>query len=329
MDINEIIKKIFLIKNETEFNELSLQIFNFQYNNNKIYNKFVNLLNIDISKIKHYTKIPFLPIEFFKKEKIITGNGNYQIIFESSGTISQNTSKHYIKDIKLYEKSFLKTFHIFYGRENKYSFLFLLPSYLERKNSSLIYMANKLIEKSRSKYSNFFLYEYEKLFETLKILEKEKIKTILFGVSFALLDFASKFPLNLRNTIIMETGGMKGRRKEISREELHEKLKKYFNVNSIHSEYGMTEMLSQAYSYNNGLFFSPPWLKILVRDIYNPLKIYTTKSKGAINIIDLANIYSCSFIATDDLGYIIKPNIFKITGRKQGAEQRGCNLIFD
>lgn len=321
------INEIFNIRTNTDFNGLALKIFRYQYENNPVYQKFVDFHIEDISNLKSYREIPFLPIEFFKTHKVYCANSPAQKIFTSSGTSGKNTSKHYIADTALYEKSFLKGFDYFYGNPSNYVILALLPSYLEREGSSLVYMAEKLIMLSNKKHSGFYL---DNLSELKATLDKTKSqKTILLGVSFALLDLSVQFKLNLPELIVMETGGMKGRAKEIVREELHQKICTNLGVKSIHSEYGMTELLSQAYSKGDGNFNTPPWMKILIRDINDPKSLLNTNKSGGINIIDLANINSCSFIATKDLGRSFKNGSFEVLGRFDSSDIRGCNLLIN
>jgi len=310
------------LKSEINFNVEALKIFNYQYNNNKVYNKYCNLLNI--TKVSKIEEIPFLPIQFFKSHKVLCKR-NYSHIFKSSGTEGKR-SKHYVYDIDLYIKSFSKMFKMQYGKIKETIFLGLLPSYLEQENSSLIFMVDYLIKNSGQSESGFYMNDYKKLFKVISNNKNKRI--ILFGVSYALLDFIEKYSIKSNNLVIVETGGMKGRKKEITRDELHERLKQGFNAKSIHSEYGMTELLSQAYSNKNGIFKSPSWLKVLARDINNPLSVKTT-GKGALNFIDLANVNSCSFIASDDIGEVYKDSSFSVLGRLSNSEIRGCNLMFN
>jgi len=279
------------------------------------------------SEVNHLKDIPFLPIEFFKSKKVISGQNGSFSIFTSSGTTGQNTSKHFVSDIHLYQKSYLKGFQYFYGDISDYCILALLPSYLERKGSSLIYMVSDLIKKSKHPESGFYLNEIDLLLDKVKKLDVQGEKILLIGVSFALLDLVENHVMHLNNTILMETGGMKGRRKEMIREELHDTLKKGFGVDHIHSEYGMTELLSQAYSKGNGLFESPPWMKVLIRDTEDPLTFLSHGKTGGINVIDLANLNSCSFIATQDLGKKYDNGSFEILGRFDHSDIRGCNLM--
>lgn len=319
--------KIFDINSEEEFEELAIEIFQYQYVNNKVYRRFCNLLGVSKTSVKHCAEIPFLPIDFFKKEKVLSTTTEIQKLFTSSGTTGNTTSKHYITDLKIYEKSFRKAFTHFFGDINNYCVLALLPSYLEREGSSLIYMTADLIEKSNHPSSNFYLHNTDELINTLEKLEKEKQPTLLLGVTYALLDVIEKQNFKLKYTTVMETGGMKGQRKEIIREELHKLLSKGFGIKNICSEYGMTELLSQAYSKGNGIFECPPWMKVMIRDTENPLRILPNRSSGGVNVIDLANIESCSFIATQDLGKKISNQQFEILGRFDHSDIRGCNLM--
>ena len=320
-------EQIFTIK-DSAFEDLALQIFHFQAINNSVYKEYINYLKVYPKSVKKLTQIPFLPIEFFKSHKVISKKVLPEIIFTSSGTTGSSTSRHLVADLDLYKNSFNKAFQLFYGNPEDYVILALLPSYLERSGSSLIYMVESLIKQSNDKRSNFYLYGHDDLHQLLLLLQGQQKKILLIGVSFALLDFAEKYPFPLKNTIVMETGGMKGRRKELIREELHNILKAAFAVDEIHSEYGMTELLSQAYSKRWGEFNTPPWMKILIRDINDPFDISSSAgASGGINVIDLANIYSCSFIATSDLGKIYKNDSFNVLGRIDNSDIRGCNLL--
>ena len=318
---------IFDISCPLDFEKKALEIFKFQFENNLVYRSFCDLLCKHPSEIKDLKDIPFLPIDFFKSHEIKISSKKTSKIFTSSGTTGSNLSKHYVTDLDLYEKSFINCFKVFYGDINDYTILGLLPSYLERNNSSLVYMVNKMIEQSKFPESRFYLDEIDELKETILNLEKEKRKTILIGVSYALLDLIEYNKFNLKHTIIMETGGMKGKRKELIKSELHKLLKNGFGVNNIHSEYGMTELLSQAYSKKNGLFSTPPWMKILIRDTEDPQSILPLAKTGGINIIDLANINSCPFIATMDLGKLHEDGQFEVLGRFDQSDIRGCNLM--
>ncbi|EAQ99899.1 acyltransferase [Maribacter sp. HTCC2170] len=319
--------KIFDISTTEEFKSIAMDVFRFQIDNNPIYTDFCNLLGRTKSNVTQLKEVPFLPIEFFKSKKIVVTTDIEQAIFSSSGTTGQVTSKHYITDLKLYQESYLQGFHHFYGDISDYCILALLPSYLERGGSSLVYMVDDLIKKSSHPESGFYLDEIDVLSEKLVKLDSEGQKAILIGVSYALLDMVEKNQLKLKNTIIMETGGMKGRRKEMIREELHEILQKGFGVETIHSEYGMTELLSQAYSNGNGIFRTPSWMEILIRDTEDPLTFQNYGKSGGVNVIDLANINSCSFIATQDLGKKYKDGSFEVLGRFDHSDIRGCNLM--
>ena len=323
----EIENSIFNIKNEDDFKEVALSVFQFQAMTNSIYKEYLQLMNIEINEITSIEQIPFLPIEFFKSHKVISGNRYVEVVFESSGTTGSIPSRHYVTNIEFYEKSFINGFEFFYGSPEDYCILALLPSYMERQNSSLVFMVNELIDRSGNPDSGFYLHNIDELIVKLDTLNKSGQKTLLIGVTFALLDLAEQHELNLSNIIIMETGGMKGRREEIVRSELHEILCKRLGVKKIHSEYGMTEMLSQAYSKGDGLFKSPPWLKILIRNVNDPMSIIGKNKTGGISIIDLANINSCSFIATQDLGRINKDDTFEVLGRFDNSDLRGCSLL--
>ncbi len=323
---NNFIDGIFKIRNKVDFNTLALYIFRYQAQKNKIYNLYINKLGININNITDIKDIPFLPIEFFKTHKILTGNKTHKIVFTSSGTEGLQTSKHYVNNLKIYEQSFLQGFENFYGNVSQYTILALLPSYLERKGSSLIYMMNFLINKA-DKQSGFYLNNLNELTQKIKYLKKNGKKIFLIGVSYALINLAEIFSPDLSGCIVMETGGMKGRRREMSKKELHNFLSKKFNIKKIHSEYGMTELLSQAYSQGNGIFKPQPWMKILIRDIYDPFSFVKYNNSGGINVIDLANIYSCSFIETKDLGKLHKNGNFEILGRFDNSDIRGCNLL--
>jgi phenylacetate-coenzyme A ligase PaaK-like adenylate-forming protein len=318
---------IFSISSEKEFNALALDIFKFQFENNVVYRSFCDLLYKHPSDINRIEDIPFLPIQFFKTHTVLSSNQPIQQTFTSSGTTGNITSKHLVTDIKLYEESYLKGFKHFYGNIEDYVVLALLPSYLERDGSSLIYMVHDFISKSKQPESGFYLNNLEDLAKTLQQLEARGQKTVLIGVSFALLDLIERFQFKLKHTSVMETGGMKGRRKEIIRQELHNILQSGFGVSKIHSEYGMTELLSQAYSKGNGVFECPPWMKILTRDTEDALTLQQPNKTGGINIIDLANLNSCSFIATQDLGKVDENGQFEIIGRFDNSDIRGCNLM--
>ncbi|HNE50859.1 MAG TPA: acyl transferase [Chitinophagales bacterium] len=326
--VSKIREKIFSGE-KINFEEIALSLFEFQYLNNPIYRQFTDYLNINYKKVQSISQIPFLPIDFFKTHSILTQNAAIEKIFESSGTTGQITSKHFVADLSLYEQSFINGFELFYGAAADWIILALLPSYLERNTSSLVYMVDDLIKKTNNEHSGFYLNNLQELAQKITYLKeiKNNKKILLIGVTFALLDFAEQFPMDLTEVVIMETGGMKGRRKEMMREEVHAILKQNFNVPQIHSEYGMTELLSQGYSAGEGIFKTPPWLKILKRDLYNPLQVSANSGRGALNIIDMANIYSCAFIATQDLVNIISDSTFEIIGRTDNSDIRGCNLM--
>ena len=313
------------------FSETALAIFQFQYTQNPLYHQYCQALHIDSEKIDDIKKIPFLPIAFFKTHTVTTTQFEPAAIFESSGTTQTSNSKHLVKDIGLYEQSFTAAFNLFYGDAADWCIIALLPSYLERNNSSLVMMADNLIQQSNHAESGFYLNDLDKLHHTLVLLEKQQKKTLLIGVTFALLDFAEQYPMPLQYTTIMETGGMKGRREEITREAVHHILCTAFNIHKIHSEYGMTELLSQAYSKGDGIFNCPPWMKVLVREEDDPLSVMMVDQNkiisGAANVIDLANLYSCSFIATDDAVKLYPDERFEILGRLDNSDMRGCSLL--
>jgi len=318
---------IFNTQTEAAFTQVALQVFKHQFTNNKVYRSFCDLLYVHPSDIKSIEQIPFLPIQFFKSHTVISSLDQIEETFTSSGTTGSITSKHFVTNIALYEESYLKGFHHFYGDIKEYTVLALLPNYLERQGSSLVYMVDDLIQKSQKPASGFYLNNLEELAKTLIRLDSANEKVMLIGVSFALLDLIELKQFNLENTIIMETGGMKGRRKELIRDELHTILKKGFGVEQVHSEYGMTELLSQGYSKGNGIFDCPPWMKILTRDTEDALTIQQPGKTGGINVIDLANYNSCSFIATQDLGKVHQNGSFEIIGRFDNSDIRGCNLM--
>ena len=318
-------KEIFDIKNDAEFEMLALSIFDYQMESNSIYAPYAALI-LKGKAPNNIFEIPFLPISFFKTEQIICQGRAVEEVFLSSGTTGDQ-SKHLVSDISLYRESYLKAFELFYGDITQYCILSLLPNYREREGSSLIYMVDDLISKSKHEQSGFYLNDYESLSKRLQKLEKEGQKTILFGVSYALLDLAEQFPQKLEHTLIIETGGTKGKRKEMLKEELHQNLKAAFSLDVIHSEYGMSELLSQSYSNGEGIFKSPPWKKVLIRDTNDPLSIIGDNKTGGINIIDLANIYSCPFIATQDLGKTFEDGTFTVLGRFDNSDLRGCNLL--
>lgn len=310
-----------------DFENLTLKIFQHQAEHNSVYKKYISLLNIIPAEVTKVENIPFLPIQFFKSHEILSSKENIVQTFLSSGTTGMQQSKHHVTDLSLYEESYLKGFAHFYGNIEDYVILALLPSYLEREGSSLIYMVEDLIVKSNQPESGFYLHNLDELIVTLNKLEEAGKKILLIGVSFALLDLIEKHQFSLKNTIVMETGGMKGKRKEMIREELHEILKKGFGISEIHSEYGMTELLSQGYSKGHGVFETPSWMKILIRDTEDPLSLLSSGKTGGINVIDLANVNSCSFVATQDLGKVFDNGSFEILGRFDNSDIRGCNLL--
>lgn len=324
-------EKIFKIKTEAEFNLFVLEIFRYQYKKNSVYRKFAQYFCKDPAAVESYLFIPFLPIEFFKTEKIISGNAPHQTVFRSSGTSGAGESFHYMTDLSVYENSAVKAFETNYGSLSDYSILAMLPSYTENKHSSLVWMTNLFISKSNFKNDcGFFIDKSITLCEKLKELVKiPQRKVLLLGVSYALLDFAEKIKFPLKNIIVMETGGMKGKGKEMVREELHKVLCDKLGVAEIHSEYGMTEMLSQAYSKGKGIFTCPHWMKVIVREMNDPLSWAAEGKTGGINVIDLANINSCSFIATQDLGKLHENGSFEVLGRFDNSDVRGCNLMID
>jgi len=322
-----LINKIMAIKSESDFEEMSLKLFDYQMENNLIYAPYAALILKGKIPTNIY-EIPFLPIDFFKQEQIICQGKGVEEVFLSSGTTGDQ-SRHLVSDLSIYQKSFTKSFELFYGEITDYCILSLLPNYREREGSSLIYMVDELIRKSEHEKSGFYLTDYDGLSETIAELEKKKQKTILIGVSYALLDLAENFPQILEYTTIIETGGTKGKRKEFLKEELHKILKNSFGLQNIHSEYGMTELLSQSYSKGKGIFKSPPWKKVLIRDTNDPLSIIGEHKTGGINIIDLANIYSCPFISTQDLGKTYDDGSFSVLGRFDNSDVRGCNLLVE
>ena len=318
---------IFTISNQKQFEKIALKVFRFQYDSNDVYREFCQLLNVEKHQVKSLEQIPFLPIQFFKSHAIVSNTHPAQETFTSSGTTGMVTSKHLVTDISLYEESYRQGFSQFYGNIEDYTILALLPSYLEREGSSLIYMVNDLIQRTNNPDSGFYLNQYDELIKKLIDLDNSGKNIILIGVTYALLDLIEVQQFQLKNTIIMETGGMKGKRKEMIREELHEILCKGFGVSTIHSEYGMTELLSQAYSLGNGVFECPPWMQILIRETEDALNYVANRKTGGINVIDLANINSCSFIATQDLGKKNPNNSFEVLGRFDNSDIRGCNLM--
>jgi phenylacetate-coenzyme A ligase PaaK-like adenylate-forming protein len=318
---------IFSISSSKQFEKIALKVFRFQYENNLVYRQFCDFLKVNKGQIKSISQIPFLPIQFFKSHEVLSSNQEIQETFTSSGTTGTITSKHLVTDVSLYEQSYLQAFSQFYGNIQDYTVLALLPSYLDRKGSSLIYMVNDLIKKSENGDSGFYLHNYDELISKLKQLDNSGKNVLLIGVTYALLDLIEKENFQLQNTIIMETGGMKGKRKEMIREELHQILTNGFGVSAIHSEYGMTELLSQAYSLGDGIFECPNWMQVLIRDTEDAVSYIPNGKTGGINIIDLANFNSCSFIATQDLGKKYSDGTFEVLGRFDNSDIRGCNLM--
>ena len=317
---------------KTDFRARAISLFNFQYLHNPFYNRYCDLIHCIPENVSNIIDIPFLPIGFFKNKDITSTIFEPELIFESSKTTGSVASRHLVKDAALYEQSYLQSFQRFYGDVKKYCIIGLLPSYLERNNSSLVYMVNDLIRRSENEHSGFYLNDFKSLWNILKQNEEKRQTTLLFGVTFALLDFASEYPLPLRYTTVIETGGMKGRKKEMTREEVHAKLQTDFATSSIHSEYGMTELLSQAYATDKGIFTCPPWMKMLIRDSDDPFTIKSVdelaKSQSGLgNIIDLANVYSCAFLATDDVVKLHPDETFEILGRSDNSDIRGCSLM--
>lgn len=315
------------------FDDLALEIFRYQYHNTDIYRQYCNAIHIDPSAVKHPAKIPFLPIRFFKTHEVKTTAFDPSVIFESSGTTGTVNSRHFVKDTNIYRESFMTCFNSFYGDAGNYCIIGLLPSYLERNNSSLVWMVNELIRASHHPNSGFYLYDFEKLQQTLLENEQRQQQTILIGVTYALIDFFTAYPMKLLNTIIMETGGMKGRKEELTRSEVHSILMEFAGITEVHSEYGMTELLSQAYAKKEGRFACPQWMQVCIRAEDDPFAVTLASgirdrfTAGAINVIDLANIYSCSFIATDDLCRLYSDGSFEVLGRLDNSDVRGCSLM--
>ncbi len=320
-------EQIFQINDKKSFHKIALEVFQIQSKHNLVYKEYLKVLNINVEKIKLIEDIPFLPIAFFKNRKVILEGMDSEIVFSSSGTTGMIPSQHFVAETKIYGESFLKGFQHFFGSIRNYCILALLPSYMERKGSSLIYMTEQLIRLSYNRNSGFFLNNLGELVEVLHSPELKNKKVILLGVTYALLDLAENYYIDKPDLIVMETGGMKGKRKEMVREELHRFLSEKFGVKQIYSEYGMTELLSQAYSFGQGIFQTPPWMKILIRDANDPFSLLADEQSGGINIIDLANIHSCSFIMTQDLGKKYKDDSFEVLGRFDSSDVRGCNLL--
>ena len=312
--------------NKFSFENKALALFRLQYANNAVYKDFVNKLGCNPKEVNEIAKIPFLPVGFFKSHNIIAEGYLPELIFESSGTTGMVNSKHLVHDVKIYKQSFVEGFKQFYGNPEEWVVIGLLPAYLERQGSSLVYMVNDLIALSKNEFSGFYLYEYEQLHQLLLQLELKQQKVLLIGVTFALLDFSEQFEMHLKHTVVMETGGMKGRRKEMTRVEVHEQLTSRLGLTAIHSEYGMTEMLSQGYSYGEGMFFPSKTMKVMVRSEDDPMEVQL-KGTGIINVIDLSNVYSCAFIATEDVGRVYNDGSFEVRGRVDNSDIRGCSLL--
>jgi phenylacetate-coenzyme A ligase PaaK-like adenylate-forming protein len=305
----------------------ALALFQYQYQENALYRAYTDALHIRPDTVKSILKIPFLPIQFFKTHTVVCGAFEPELVFESSGTTQTVNSRHLVKEAAIYTQSFMTAFEQFYGPVSDYVIVGLLPSYLERQHSSLVRMVQEMVVRSGQEESGFYLYEHDKLHQQLQVLEARGQKVLLIGVTFGLLDFAEQYTLQLKNTIVMETGGMKGRREEWTREEVHAFLKERLGTNVVHAEYGMTELLSQAYSKGNGLFETPPWMKVLLRDENDPFQLTAGKGAGVMNVIDLANIYSCAFIATEDIGRMHADGRFEVLGRLDNSALRGCSLM--
>lgn len=312
---------------EKDLEAAALEVFRYQYEENELYRAYTDALHIQPAAVKTLHQIPFLPIQFFKTHTVTCGKFKPELVFESSGTTQTVNSRHFVREASLYEQSFTATFERFYGPVEDYVILGLLPSYLERKHSSLVYMVENMVKRSRHPASGFYLYEHDKLFKQLQELESRGQKTLLIGVTFGLLDFAEHYAMRLQHTIVMETGGMKGRREEWTRQQVHTFLQERLGCPAIHAEYGMTELLSQAYSYEQGFFHCPPWMKVMVRDENDPFQLYDEQAAGVINVVDLANLDSCAFIATEDIGRLHDHGTFEVLGRLDNSALRGCSLM--
>ena len=325
--MDEPVSDIFSISSGEEFEAAALEIFRYQAGHNPVYSSWLGELGVKRQQVSRLTEIPFLPVSAFRNHKVLVSVRDAAMVFASSGTTDEGRSIHYIAEPSVYEKSFTGCFRRFYGEVSDYVILALLPSYLEQGRSSLVYMVEKLISMSGSGVSGFFLHDHGSLKKRIEILKESGKKFILLGVSYALLDFSEAFDISLKGNIVMETGGMKGRRREMTRDELHSILKERFDIDEVHSEYGMTEMLSQAYSKKDGIYYSPPWMKVVIRDPLDPFAFLPHGRTGGVNIIDLANIYSCSFLETSDLGLLTEGGGFSISGRFDNSDVRGCNLL--
>lgn len=319
--------RIFSLESPEQFEELALEIFRHQAHHCSVYRAFIRNLNREPDQVQRLEEIPFLPIEFFKSHKVVAQSAATETVFSSSGTTGSAQSRHYVTDVSVYQESFRKGFQHFYGDITQYTVLALLPSYQEREGSSLIYMVDQLIEDSGDPRSGYFLYDHNVLSQTLQEQKGKRRKTLLIGVTYALLDFVEAYELHFPELIVMETGGMKGKRPEMLRKELHQQLARGFDVPLIHSEYGMTELLSQAYSKGAGIFACPPWMRVLIREMNDPFTFLSEGRTGGLNVIDLANVNSCSFIATQDLGRYYSDGSFEVLGRFDNSDIRGCNLL--
>ncbi len=328
MERDQLVAKIFEV-DDTTFDALALAVFRYQVVYNKVYAQYCSLVGCCPENVGRVEEIPFLPVSFFKTHQVVSCQRLPQQVFYSSRTTGQQPSCHYVHDLTLYQRSILGSFRRYVGDPASMVILALLPSYLEQPASSLVYMVDFLIQCSGHAASGFYRYNYKELHEQLKVHDRGNRPVLLLGVTFALLEFARRHPIRLSNTSIMETGGMKGRGREISREELYDCLQKAFGVHTIASEYGMTELLSQAYARSHGVFSCPPWMRVLVRDVSDPFFVKKSNGSGAINIIDLANVDSCSFIATDDQGTVFDDGQFVLGGRLEHSEMRGCTLMWD
>lgn len=319
-------KTINIFQDTLSLADAALHLFAFQHQSNAVYRQWCDVLGVQVNQVQQLSQLPFLPVSFFKTREVVCGSFTPEAVFESSGTTQTVNSRHLVKALGLYEESCVTAFEQEYGAIADWCVIGLLPAYLERKNSSLVHMVNQFIGISQVPESGFYLYEYDKLFHTLQQLEARGQKTLLIGVTFGLLDFAEAHTMQLKHTVVMETGGMKGRRRELTREEVHGYLQERLGIAQVHSEYGMTELLSQAYSKGEGRYVCPPWMKVLVRDEEDPLAVKTS-GRGVINIIDLANRHSCAFIATDDVGIVYEDGSFEVKGRMDVSDIRGCSLL--
>lgn len=322
--------RIFEASDQAAFRKRALSLFREQAEEVQVYGEYLDHIDVDPRAVKALERIPFLPVGFFKSQKVLREGKGCEHVFRSSGTSNEkNRAQHFISDLELYDEAWSRGFRLQYGDPSAYRILALLPSYAERKDASLVHMVKGLMEASGRPENGFFLYEHDALAERLRELEDWDLPSILIGVSFALLELAERRPMELRNCIIMETGGMKGRRREMVREELHERLKKAFDLDRVHSEYGMTEMLSQAYAKGGGIFYPPPWMKVMAREIEDPFSVLPSGRTGALNVIDLANRDSCAFLALDDIGRVYDDGSFEVLGRMDGTDIRGCNLMWE